>query len=300
MEDIKLAFETVIVGLLAIPWLLILVHLVFYLIARRSILTKAREFVTDSHQSFALVGPLIIGLAYCVGTILFPIADEYFNDPHRFPVHVRDDDTIRVDTLTKIYFDPKHKYYDLSEADFPGLANANDTTCIVKALGPEADKISKKDYDKLKEAIHSIYNYQKFYDYNSGNGYEVLKPLRSRIVVLRGAVLNGLFLLGALLLLFFAALLEVWDLKARAALLRGWGEFFRRSKERIHGLFILLFLGSIVWVLCWRGAWGVAQAEAEYDKHVVGIFYGSRASAEIEKMVEQQYEGNNAGQHTGK
>ncbi len=403
MDEIKLAFETIIVGLLAIPWILILFHLAFYLIARKSLLTTAREFLADSHQSVALIGPLIIGLAYCGGTILFPIADEYFNKVHRFPVYVKDDDAIRVDTLTKIYFE--HEYYHLKGADFPGLGNAEATISKTNTLGDDAAKVkiaaknkngdhedvSLEDVNvalnkKLSDPIHSIYNYQKYYDYNTSNGYEVLKPLQSRIIVLRGAVLNGLFLLGALSLLFLVALIEailkgskdriyglaiffmgiiVWGLyhrwgwgthprtlllgalsllffvalieailKRSKARIQGlvivlvmgiivWGLYHQwegwavpniwlllsallvfsfvalqiilsRSKEAIHGLVMVLVIGVAVWGLCWWGAWGVAKAEDEYDKHVVGIFCGSKASAP------KHPEGGNPGQQKEK
>jgi hypothetical protein len=285
MDELKLAFETVIVGLLAIPWLLILFHLGSNILGRKSLLTKASEFLKDGHQSFALMGPLIIGLAYCAGTVLFPFADDYFNDPHRFPVHVRGDDAIRVDTLTSLYF--KHKYYNLNPNDFVRLANAEDEIKKIDELGPKAVKREKdtnlEDVYKglckdLKDPTHSIYNYQKFYDYNSSKGYEVLKPLSSRIIVLRGAVLNGLLLLGALLLLFLVDVLKV---------------ILRRSKEGIQRPVLLLLMGFVVWVICWWGAWGVAKAEEEYDKHVVGIFYGSIAGTAINKMLEQPSEGGN-------
>ena len=337
MDELKLAFETIIVGLLAIPWLLILLHLGFCIFGRKSLLTQAREFLTDGHQSFALIGPLILGLAYCGGTIIFPVADQYFNAQHYLPVYVSDDHAIRVETLTKMYFDSGHRFYDLGEEDYPGLPNAKETISTIKTFAPKADEISRDDYKKLEQAIHSIYNYQKYYDFNSEKGYEVLKPLESRIIVLRGAVLNGLFLLGALLLLFYVALVKVilrrWQRRIhRLSILliaeiivsglylgglyywRGdnWlavlgvlnGLFvlgillvlfvtlleviLRRSKERIQGLVILLFLGLIVWALCSWGAWGVAQAEAEYDKHVVGIFYGSLTNAKIKKAIEPQ------------
>jgi hypothetical protein len=300
MDELKLAFETVIVGLLAIPWLLILFYLGSNILGRKDLLTKAREFLTDGHQSFALIGPLIIGLAYCAGTILFPFADDYFNEPRGFPVHIRGDDAIRVETYAKIYFDPEHEYYDLREEDFPGLANAKKTIGTIKTAGPQADKISKGDYEKLTEAVHSIYNYQKYYDYNSDKGYEVLKPLESRIIVLRGAVLNGLFLLGALLLLFSVTLLKVIFRLWKELLVATLPEVILRPKERIQGLVILLFLGLIVWALCSWGAWGVAQAEVEYDKHVVGIFYGSLVNAKIHKPIEQQSPGKNAGELKGK
>ena len=292
MDELKLAFETIIVGLLAIPWLLILFYLGSNIFGRKDLLTKAREFLTDGHQSFALIGPLIIGLAYCAGTILFPFADDYFNEPRRFPVHIRGDDAIRADTLTSLYFN--HKYYTLKANDFVGLADAEDNIKTINELGPKAVKREKdtnlEDVYKglckdLKDPTHSIYNYQKFYDYNSSKGYEVLKPLSSRIIVLRGAVLNGLLLLGALLLLFLVDVLKV---------------ILRRSKEGIQRPVALLLMGFVVWALCWWGAWGVAQAEGEYDKHVVGIFYGSIAGFAINKMVEQQFEGKNTEQQKEK
>ena len=300
MDELKLAFETVIVGLLAIPWLLILFYLGSNILGRKDLLTKAREFLTDGHQSFALIGPLIIGLAYCAGTIIFPVADQYFNAQHYLPVYVSDDHAIRVETLTEMYFDSGHRFYDLGEEDYPGLPNAKETISTIKTFAPKADEISRDDYKKLEQAIHSIYNYQKYYDFNSEKGYEVLKPLESRIIVLRGAVLNGLFLLGALLLLFSVTLLKVIFRLWKELLVATLPEVILRPKERIQGLVILLFLGLIVWALCSWGAWGVAQAEVEYDKHVVGIFYGSLTNAKINKPIEQQSPGKNAGELKGK
>ena len=142
--------------------------------------------------------------------------------------------------------------------------------------GPKADDKAAKNapkkaaenaerYKKLIEPIHSIYNYQKYYDYNTDKGYEILKPLRSQIVVLRGAVYNGLLTLAVLVVCLLMMLVK-------AILGRDW------SKDQFHRLVMILLTGALVWGLCYAGARGVDKAEEEYDKNVVGIFYGHKAA----------------------
>jgi hypothetical protein len=263
MEDLKFAFETVIVGLMSLPWLLILFHVLLYLFTRRHLATEIKSFLQYGEKSFAIVSTLVIGFAYCAGTVLFPIADQLFNrDRHLLGINIQSDDSIKANTLLSLYF----RYHDnpLLVADFAGLPNRESIIPLINekgemlVSGPQAVVID----EQLNNQLHALYNYQKYYDYNLSKGYEILKPLESRIIVLRGAVLNGICLLLALISLFVAASIEAIAKRK-----------IKRALPQLVTIFILMFL---LWFFCKGGAWGVTQAEEEYDKHVAGIFYGSK------------------------
>lgn len=380
MEDIKLAFETIVVGLMAIPWLLIFLHIFFYFLKSIHLFSRVPEFVGKDEKSFAILGTLILGAAYCLGSIIFPLADNLFNDNEDYIfMEIKKDGDIRADVLADLYF--HDKFYQLAKKDFQGLDSLFDsqghfkpeTSAAAQKLADsneqeEDEKKGKKEkevwgekklvpkeekkslYKSLKNPFHAIYNYQKFTVLNSNNGYDVLKPLSSRIVILRGAVFNALFLLLALVSLAVAALLDYYlnlfyDHKARILdfWLFTWNKIrgdkrgdkhdeesesevskrvksksgklkrgifyriksekrviygYRSEKEReqagiklkkriIYGennfwtsFIMLVILIILVWVFCRFGAWGVTTAETEYDKNVVGLFYGRKAREE--------------------
>jgi hypothetical protein len=298
VEDIKLAFETIIVGLMAIPWLLILLHVLLYVTTKIHLLSKVKVFLQNSEQSFALIGTLILGLAYCFGTIIFPLADKLFNRDHNIlGIRIKEDSDIRSDVLAKIYFDDE--LYKLSPEDFPAALGL--PVDLEERIRPDALKllaINKKEgdidpsrekkglYKMLEKPFHTIYNYQKYADFNSGGNYEVLKSLQSRIVVLRGAVLNGLCFLVGLILLVLSILLEM--------LYRLWKKLPVRDKQRRFALslILLILISTLTWAFCWYGAWGVTEAEKEYDKHVVGLFYGRKAGDASQKPAGQDSEPN--------
>jgi hypothetical protein len=264
MEDLKFAFETVIVGLMAIPWLLIIFHVLLYLFTRMHLIAKIKSFLRDSETSFALVSTLVIGFAYCAGTVLFPIADELFNkDRHVLGINIRSDASIKSNTLLNLYFRSRHN--PLLVEHFEGLPNRE---YIVRSINEKGELLvsggqaSSMDMS-LNSQLHAIYNYQKYYDYNLDKGYEILKPMQSRVIVLRGAVLNGICLLIALLILLIATSVEAI--------------FKRKLRQVIRQLVTILIVTFMLWGFCKAGAWGVTQAEEEYDKHVVGIFYGRKA-----------------------
>ncbi|HEV2912394.1 MAG TPA: hypothetical protein VGX92_03660 [Pyrinomonadaceae bacterium] len=279
MEDLKLAFETVIVGLLAIPWLLVLCHILIHFFTGSSLLDGVRRFIQADEKSFALIGTVIIGLAYCAGTILFPIADNLFNKNRQIlGIHIESDESIRNATIVKLYF--HNKYYTISEKDFPDLPDVQNKVAALKERGKQIDLHQEESisHEELDDLIHPIYNFQKYHSYNSAKGYEILKPLSSRIVVLRGAVLNGVCLLYSLIIFFIYTLLQLlYKLRfpaVRRVLVRSRNRLTRAVTTQT---ITILFLTILVWFLCWWGAWGVSKAEEEYDKHVVGIFYGSKA-----------------------
>ena len=321
MEELKLAFETIVVGLLAIPWLLIVLHIIFYP-SGRHVIGGVKSYLQESEQSFALIGTVVLGIAYCLGTIIFPLADHLFNKNHTFFTGIqiiRADDDIKKDVLAELYF--KDGYYQLDEDDFPRLPDFPPKSAIETIIEQDSKRLSEMNdeekkhwlkvnskaeeeekqclYEELdKFKFHSIYTYQKYSVYNLDKGYEILKPLSSRIVVLRGAVFNGVCLLFALIFLFLCALGEaLWKLRRRALrklprklrrklprrLLRGRLSPFD-PKKFSNALFTIFILTAFVLVFCLYGAWGVYEAEREYDKNVVGLFYGHKDGGACQKL----------------
>ncbi len=75
MDVFKLAFETMIVGILSFAWLAIAVDLLF-----PDFFDKVVRPAWDKNQSAIGVG--ILSLAYCIGSAIMPISGQLLNDEH--------------------------------------------------------------------------------------------------------------------------------------------------------------------------------------------------------------------------
>lgn len=80
MEAIKLAFETVIVGLFALPWLWVMIDLVNPNLLNFSGIRRLTAFIPDELQPPA-IGVTLFALVYLLGSMMTPVAREFFNDP---------------------------------------------------------------------------------------------------------------------------------------------------------------------------------------------------------------------------
>ena len=211
MDVFKLAFETMIVGLLAFTWLGVAIDLLFptffpWLI--RSIGGKNEN----------LIGLALLSLAYCFGSAIMPIANQLLNDEH-WPLP---EYAIRC----WVSMEENDRLKDISE-DTELLPNYKSTEDFEVCRCSYWDIFFKKDQDKNSQKVQKVLDipatWEEFkrrkasvdYDINrdelltlfllyenkvlsqGSDKTEFFRQLRERIVVLRGAVISGtiLFLL---------------------------------------------------------------------------------------------------------
>jgi hypothetical protein len=79
MDVFKLAFETVIVGLLTFPWLGLATYLLFPDLVIDLVTRQIPALVKDNQAS---LGVAVLTLAYCLGSAILPIGNQLVNDEH--------------------------------------------------------------------------------------------------------------------------------------------------------------------------------------------------------------------------
>jgi hypothetical protein len=77
---LTIAFDTVIVGALALPWVLLLVHLFLFKDENGLLEWFKKQDFGKNQQMAAVTGVLLFGLAYTLGSAMSRIAQDFFND----------------------------------------------------------------------------------------------------------------------------------------------------------------------------------------------------------------------------
>ncbi len=77
MGAFSIAFDTIIVGALALPWVLLIIHLFFS--DTEDSIGKLAEWVNQQNQP-ALAGVLLFAMAYSLGSAVSRIAQDFFDD----------------------------------------------------------------------------------------------------------------------------------------------------------------------------------------------------------------------------
>jgi len=217
MDVFKLAFETIVVGLLAFVWLGVASYL-FSPDLMADLLCRRLPAYAKDNQTFLSVGVLTV--AYCLGSAILPIATQLLNDEH-WPLP---ENAIRCQVFTQqqillenVAFTavPKH----LSPADLKpvhcsywapvvedGVAHGIWTFVLLWAPSPLVKQDHSATGDEAKkDRILTLFQLQESQLLNQGTDRaELLRQLHERIVVLRGAVFSGFLLSLISLFAFFA------------------------------------------------------------------------------------------------
>jgi hypothetical protein len=77
MGAFSIAFDIIIVGALALPWVLLVIHVFFS--ANESSLKKLLDWVKDQNQP-AVAGVLLFAMTYSLGSAVSRIAQDFFDD----------------------------------------------------------------------------------------------------------------------------------------------------------------------------------------------------------------------------
>ena len=214
MDAFKLAFETTIVGLLSFVWLALAVDILF-----PTFFLEAYTKVDAKYQS--ALGVAALTLAYVFGSAIMPVAGQLMNDEH-WPLPefaIRCWVTVQeVWRLGQVGEYP-HEFTRLdgykpmkdfiSDGDFKNC-RCSYVDVLVDPVDPDKDpvwpwpgfhdRLNKVDGDEDRRkrllALFSVYENRILADLSDPKN-DSLRQLHERIVVLRGAVINGalLFLL---------------------------------------------------------------------------------------------------------
>lgn len=174
MDALKLAFDTIIVGVLALPWLAIVIDL--FLASKPA---QERQFWSllqsgETKVPPAVVGVLLFSVAYLMGSALSRVSGDFLNDDD---LHLPfTEDKIRM----AVYCGPAERtFLTGSFSDFgpqvgpqfsvAACSNGADSTPVRALFNLQESSLQQRGSDKTT----------------------VLDQLRSQISILRGATLNG-------------------------------------------------------------------------------------------------------------
>jgi len=101
MEALKLAFETVIIGLFALPWLWVMIDLVNPDLLTRARISHLIRFIPEEMRSPA-IGITVFCLVYLVGSMITPVACQFLNDSDMLGKILPTEEKIQASTYQKI------------------------------------------------------------------------------------------------------------------------------------------------------------------------------------------------------
>ena len=293
MEALKLAFETVIVGALALPWLAFVLDLFFRpKNGNKNPSWNLWSFIKGETGKIGMELPAVASIflfvaAYSMGVVVIRASGDFFNDeaPGNWPT----EDHIR-----------KAAYCELAPsvasegwmADLYGQSVSAETTEVeTSRCGETSD---------AKEAIKRIFNLQESaLLLEGGDKNDRLNQLHSQILVLRGAAFNGLLtialcmsgLLGRLscrrvcgvLLMIAALIFGVWIFTAHShglddppfmeitCILLGFAGGYVSWTDAPEGQYGAgIMLSVLAFVVAFLGWW---WSELIYDQEVFYSFY---------------------------
>jgi hypothetical protein len=244
MDALKLAFDTIIVGVLALPWLAIVIDL--FLASKPA---QERQFWSllqsgETKVPTAVVGVLLFAVAYLLGSALARVSRDLFNDDD---LHLPfTEDRIRM----AVYCGPAERMF------LPDSFSA-----LGPQMGPRFSVAACSRADSTP--VLALFNLQESSLQQRGSDKTtVLEQLRSQISILRGAALNG-FVTAVLCLFGFGANRTRWRLLlwGVAVALVGSGLYALLFRHWMHALndppimeFTLIVLGITGGFALWNGA----------------------------------------------
>ena len=306
MEALRLAFDTIIVGALALPWLAIIVRIFFPGFAsRKREETKGLLSLVPGQAPDAVAGILLVAIVYFAGLAVTRVADDFFDDAE-----------IRyLPTESKIR---DQVYCDEAKA---GLIQEGEESKLWKDIGITVNQVCSPKAGDKKADFAEVFRVQESKVLVSGSDkIERQQHLHEQIVVLRGAALNGIIfsilcgfgffaerkktleghpLAVRLLPLIPASLLALLGLKALAEHLQKLPSLSKIYSEppTMEGVIILLavagfavvplkedtnmyrngfFVGIILAILAYLGWW---LTEVLYNQYVIHTIYALSSSA---------------------
>jgi hypothetical protein len=211
---LTIAFDIIIVGALALPWVVLAIHL-FYFEGEN----RVGSFLgwLKKQEQPAAVGILLFAMAYTLGSAVTRIGQDIFND---------DDLYLQVDgqlfrwaltedrIIASVYCDSNDNHLLPANAGAPAIAakisafktQSSTGGCDRNLRFRESHRYNKAD-DDLIGAARDIFGLQENALMDKGGDYTVrLRQLHDQVMVLRGAAFNGVVGLALCLFAWGAAL----------------------------------------------------------------------------------------------
>jgi hypothetical protein len=232
MEALKLAFETIIVGALALPWLIIIIDV--FLRPKGSENVSIWQLVLpylapfkdpDDKATLVVAGVFLFAATYFVGAAITRVSGDFFNDDDFWIPRLRlpTEDNVRTD----VYCDPVARQFVRADGAEAAVTTSNcQKAAAVRTLGtlksdnlevptnsycvedaPCPDPLSANtlvtsdDSKKAKELIQQTFYRKEAALVLNSDKIDRLNQLHSQDLVLRGAAFDGLI---TVVLCFFA------------------------------------------------------------------------------------------------
>jgi hypothetical protein len=180
MDALKLAFDTIIVGALALPWLLIAIDL--FIASQEGQMTVLWSLIKHGEDKIppAVMGVLLFTMAYFLGAAISRVSGDFFNDDD-LRVQITEDN-IR----SAVYCSPNERQFI-----GPILSYTDESGHQSQVTGEEFGKLC--DGHAAAEPARQIFRVQESaLLLEGGDKTETLNQLRAQIAVLRGAAFDGL------------------------------------------------------------------------------------------------------------
>ena len=181
MDALKIALETLLIGALALPWLLLGIHL-FFPEAKAQMLQRLPAS-SDSVQ-YAIVAVLAVALGYSVGAAVSRLAQDLFND-NDFGIPLPPEDRIRA----SIYCDNNDQpwLFDAGASQPGDSSTLRLSELCVQHRSPGRDDREAADY-----GIQQIFSVQESAILLLGEDKTShIRHLHQQLMVLRGAAFDG-------------------------------------------------------------------------------------------------------------
>jgi hypothetical protein len=186
MDAVKFAFETTLVGLLALPWLALLLN---FFLTRSQIRHLAETHVLSTLRDPTVMSIVIITAAYFMGSAILPIATQLLDDQD-MPIRKISEIRADINELHLSWFDAKSSW---SGSSTPLEAAATRFRLACNTEGVTAGTWWRPS-DKVKTCWQSatdLFLMQQQLVLEEGAGrIDRISRLYEQVIVLRGAVLN--------------------------------------------------------------------------------------------------------------
>jgi hypothetical protein len=188
MDALKIAFETIIVGALALPWIALLVDL--FSPTKEQLLSGLLDKLKDQTVA-AVAGALLFAMAYLVGSSVARLGEDFFNDEDLRTKFT--EDAIR----TSVYCKPSDSWLIQTGVELSDKSG----------MHLDAASMCFGDVDNNVRQAFSVE--ESFLMLAGPDKTEWLRYLHQQMVVLRGAAFDGL-LISLLCLFGFCATHGPW------------------------------------------------------------------------------------------
>jgi hypothetical protein len=204
MDALKLAFETVIIGLFAMPWLCVMIDLVNPDLLTRARISHLMRLIPDEMRSPA-IGITVFCLVYLVGSMMTPVACQFLDDSDMLGKYLPTEEKIQIST-------------------YQHLVNPAATDQVVLArvklvsLGSSPNSVRPTDYNA--QFLHD----EGALLLRGSDSCERLNRLHEQLTVLRGATFSAFALM---VLCGFAWCGCTKKVAATTARVAGWSDWRR-------------------------------------------------------------------------